>query len=516
MSGILFGGTIDDIKLKLSAKGWYQAGVIGHSSDTAAAVPESDHNYNNNFISSPGGQFTVLANIGDHWQGAMGFGGYEIQTPQGNIASEKKPQTYSEVGFRPYVTQAMLAYHYGDKETPLFKGTLGLFPVIYNSDSKNFGGYLLRGPVYPGLLFSGFESKDMDSTIANTLGVRLASNLGSFSFSYILKSETDLPPVFDFSMIGFVEYKYKNILTLGAGVNFYRIIAIKPELTDLTDPDLVETETQKVSHPYSRYYTYVEIDTVSNSYTLIGSDTVFTTVNGQARSTSNGKIVSIETDNDGVTDTVTLWASNDTTRLSHRGIKLMGKASLSLPELLGLSNVAPYNLKLYTEFAVIGWKNYAGIYENRSERIPIMAGITIPTGGILSQCNFEVEWYGAKFRNDYIKIQQFNSPIPVSNTDDGYDRTTNDSGQLVVKGTVIPTLKFKDYDVQNMVKDNWKWSLYMARDFEKYVRVSLQIANDHYRPWENYSPNYTSTTRYESAFTSLKDYYTMFKVGFTF
>ena len=65
-----------------------------------------------------------------------------------------------------------------------------------------------------------------------------------------------------------------------------------------------------------------------------------------------------------------------------------------------------------------------------------------------------------------------------------------------------------------MTKDDWKWSLYLSKTVQKYAKVSLQVANDHYRPWED-SPS-GATTRYESAFTELRDYYITLKIGFTF
>jgi hypothetical protein len=73
---------------------------------------------------------------------------------------------------------------------------------------------------------------------------------------------------------------------------------------------------------------------------------------------------------------------------------------------------------------------------------------------------------------------------------------------------------FSDFDVENMHEDDWKWSLYLAKTLSGRVRLSMQAASDHYRPWED-APS-GAATRYESAFTTLKDWYLMSKIGFTF
>jgi hypothetical protein len=495
----------DDLKLTLSAKSWYQAGYIAKSSDTLAGNYYYDHNY----INSPGAQFTILSDIGENWQGAMGFGGNEIQSPQGRPSNAQSRPLFNEVGFRYYVTQAKLSYHYGEKASPLFLGTLGLFPFVYNPDMKSFGGYLTRGPVYPGLLYSEFEAKDVDPTVANTLGLNLRSNLGGFTYDLILKSETDVLPVFDFSLIAMAQYRYKRVFSLGFGVNFFRLIAMKPELTDLTDPSFKETmTTDQIKSPYYRKFVYVPIDTVR-----LNADGTYTTKSNQARDTASGEITPTATSG---TDSMYLWASDDTTRLSHRGIKLMARGSISFKEMFGIERMGENDLKLYSEVAVIGWKNYPGIYENRSERIPVMVGFGIPTFKLLDECNVEVEWYGAKFRNDGYKLEKRSSPIPVSNSNQEYNRSADPSGGLLVEDAPVPGKKFSDYDVENMVEDNWKWSFYMSKTLQRYVKLSFQVANDHYHPWASDSPNAFDSKRYESAFTRLTDYYTMFKIGVAF
>ena len=483
----------DASRLRLSGKGWYQFGRVMHSSDTLV----STYDYNDNFVHSPGAQFTILADIGAHWDGAMGLGGYSTQDPQGGIYNSQ--QRKNEVGFQVYVTQAKFAYTLGDKEAPLLQSTFGLFPFIYNPDVRNLGEYLLRGPVYPGIVFSEFESKRIDPTIANTLGLNLKSVLGGFKQDLILKSETDLPPLFDFSLAYLAEYSVKGLFSIGAGVNFHRLLPMKSDLTNLTDAGFRKDNRSPLSAktPYQQKYIYVPADTVA-----FNADGTLKP-NAAGRDSSNGTFTKLD-------DTTYIWSSRDTTVLTHRGTKVMGRFSFDPKGLFGAGPFGPNDLKIYGEAALIGVRNYPGVYTKRSERIPFMVGFNIPTFGLLDDCALEVEHYGARFRDDYYKITKETSPIPVSNHNQEYDRKADALGRLESDTTIA----FADADVENMTKDDLKWSLYMSKTLRKYVRISVQAANDHYRPWED-SPS-GATTRYESAFTTMKDWYLMTKIGFTF
>jgi hypothetical protein len=493
LAAAVSGASKDGLKLKLSGKGWYEFGRVMRSSDTLI----SQYDYNDNFIHSPGAQFTILADISEHWDGAMGLGGFESQDPQGGIFNSQ--QRKREIGFNVYITQANFAYTLGAKEAPVLKSTFGLFPFVYNPDVRNLGEYLLRGPVYPGILFSEFESKRIDPTIANTLGINLKSVFGGLTQDLIFKNETDLPPLFDFSLAYLAQYKVKEVFTIGFGVNFHRLIAMKPGLTDLTDAGFRKDNRSPLSvrHPYQQKYIYVPVDTVA-----FNADGTLKP-NADNRDSANGTFTRLD-------DTTYIWSSRDTTLLSHRGTKLMGRFSFDPKGIFGAGPFGPNDWKIYGEAAVIGTKDYPGVYEKITERIPVMMGFNIPTFGLLDDCALEVEWYGAKFRDDYYKITKETSPIPVSNHNQEYDRKADAFGRLESD----TTLAFADFDVQNMAKDDLKWSLYLAKTMMRHLRVSLQVANDHYRPWEH-SPS-GATSRYESAFTRPGDYYVKSKIGFTF
>ncbi len=73
----------------------------------------------------------------------------------------------------PYLVRADFTYAWWNTEDSKLKLTGGYFPYTYNPEVKNLGLYLLRGPVYPGVLISGFETKHI-APVANMLGLRFS------------------------------------------------------------------------------------------------------------------------------------------------------------------------------------------------------------------------------------------------------------------------------------------------------------------------------------------------------
>lgn len=436
-------------KLYLKAKGWYQFSRVMHSSDTLSAR----YDYNGNWFQRAGAQFTVLADVDAHLQGALGLGGYQTNTLQGSV----KNITQTGFVFIPYITEARFTYFSGEREKSPFLIDAGFFPFQYNADTRNLGSYLLRGPVYPGILFSEFESQTLDGSVANILGTHAQVKHGMFTHDILVRSEIEFPPVSDLSLVYISTLKLGGAMEVSAGANFYRLFSMKPAATDLTDrkgfpinnPKDVVAEGE-TPHPYMGNYAHI--------------------------------------------DTVT----GDTTLLSHRGIKVMGRLSLDPKPWLGIEGWGSQDLKIYGEAAIIGTKDYKGVYEDISERIPVMVGFGLPSFGFLDESVLEVEYYRAPFRDDYRRLMAEASPIPNSNK-------TYDPNRL----------PGSEYDVTNVTEDDWKWSLNLAKTFQQSLRLSLQIANDHFRPATHVNSNPAVAERLESALTTTKDWYWAFKLGYS-
>jgi hypothetical protein len=488
------------VSVKIHGLGWSEVGRIMHVTDTLV------NNVNHNWLQSSGAQFTAEASFGDNWQGAFGFGGYQIYSSLGKAGDARVVRS----AYQNFITESRMTYFAGGRESPLFSVTFGNFPYSYNKDAKNLGSYLLRGPVYPGFLLGGFKDFRIDSTKGNVLGFRVNQRMGGFSQDLIFANERDLPPTGDWSLAYAAKYKAFDALEFGAGVNFYRLISANGKLTtpsaqEFTQQDSIIAADGLTHNPYDHAYTEGRIDTVRDAQ-------------------------------GNVTGTVYV----PTVEYTHRGIKLMGTFSFDIRRLLGLGVMGPNDLKLYGEAAVLGVQNYGTVYKNMSERIPWMVGFNIPTFGILDYMSLEVEHYGAKYRNDLSKLGNFNTlgggifisgakdapilPSPIPTSYRNYDDV--DANGIFTRGGANDDLKNTGMDVQNLTSDDWKWSLYLERSVASHIRFIGQLASDHYRPRPTagliqeiggMSEAFSDTFRdgWLGPLTP-KDWYWMFRVGFYF
>jgi hypothetical protein len=193
------------------------------------------------------------------------------------------------------------------------------------------------------------------------------------------------------------------------------------------------------------------------------------------------------------------------------GTKVGAFASVDFKGLFGAGALGPEDLKLYTELAVIGVKDYKGIYNDISQRIPIMVGFNLPTFKLLDHLSLEAEWYGAPYRNDYQKLENFYSPIPVSNQGVGRKLVVDSTGKTMLSYSGQNFDKVDPYDVENRHKDDIKWSLHGSRTFKEHIRISGQVANDHFRTGGTFFSD-----GYETAFSTLEDWYFMVKLAYFF
>lgn len=452
------------IPVHVTGAGWTQAGAILNSSDTV------DLNYGGNWFQGVRGHINALAEISKNWEGSIGIGVRTVQKGiSGREVASGDPGSAArlQVGVEPYISQARFTYTYGDESTSPFGMTFGFFPFNYNPQVKNLGLYLLRGTVYPGFLFSGFE---LDETIgvANLLGLNLHSTLGHFSNDILLSSETKIRPLFDYSLAYIGKYRPNSAFEIGAGVNFYRLIPINGDLTTPRDPNLVAEDGSLIPvSKYDRRHYYLD-------------------------STGPGQV--------------------DTVRFTLKGVKAGAFATLDLKILTGQGAMGSEDLKLYGEMAVIGVKDYTGIYEDIAQRIPVMVGFNLPMFNLLDHLSLEVEYYKSPYRNDYYKLENYYSPIPMSNLNLGRKVVTDPVTGQKVFSSGGRTFPIEDpYDAENMHKDDLKWSLHGAKTIKGHIRLSAQAANDHFRPGGAFFVD-----KYESAFTTLKDWYFMTKLSYFF
>jgi hypothetical protein len=117
------------------------------------------------------------------------------------------------------------------------------------------------------------------------------------------------------------------------------------------------------------------------------------------------------------------------------------------------------DLKLYGEVDVLGWTNYPIFYENRMDRMPMMAGLTLPTFGLLDRLAIEVEYW--------------KNPYPII-----YVKALVDGRPIVDYNAMSPTIDI----TRPYTKDDFKWSISAGKAVGKFFTLDCQLANDHTRP----------------------------------
>jgi hypothetical protein len=375
--------------------------------------------------------------------------------------------------FHHFLTESRLTWFTGEKEDPSFSVTLGSFPFKYNRDVQNLGLYLFRGPVYPGLLMGGFQDFAVDSTKATQLGARIHHKAGIFSHDIILNSERDIPPTFDWSLGYVAKLNLGSAFEIGGGANFYRLIAYEQ---DLRTPGKLSDSTLQFKKA-----NYIEVNPLNPA---------------------------------------------DTTFFTHQGTKVGAFASLDFKPLFGLDGGSMHkdDMKIYAEAALLGVTDYGTTYGKKSERIPVMFGINIPTWGLLDHFTIELEHYKSPHRNDLYRLGNNNvvadwttqtkpipSPKPVENSD-----FTIDSAGFWISGRDTINVNGTGLAKQNIHTDDLKWSIYLDKVVANNIKFTLQAANDHFRPRPLATGLIFANGGTAEAFSDKNNWYFMFRMGYFF
>ncbi len=350
--------------MTLNAFGWISWGIIGNSSDSGSQHDRLTHKPIENY----GAAITLSGMATEDLALKAGVGVGAGHSINGRLTNNGG---YSPMQTGPFVTEASLDWTLSQGDDSRMGLKAGYFPYAYNTESHNLGSYLLRGPVYPGILISGFEMKP--TYIA---GLQFHHQMGGFFYDLFINSETELYPYFDLSPAAVIGYQAGSAFKVNAGINLYHYISIDKELTSHSD-NLWE---EQGGRPFDRNWIYVD------------------------------SIAPISP---------TEWQV-DTTYLSFKGVKLMLNAMLDIKALAGgMDAMGAEDLKLYGEVAVLGLdqsKAYNALYGKLANRMPIMVGFNLPTFGFLDRLSLEMEFYKAKFRDDLTRFMpntgKKQSPIP--------------------------------------------------------------------------------------------------------
>ena len=243
------------------------------------------------------------------------------------------------IKYGTYVNQAMGSVKLGAMDHPIGNFQFGIIPYKYNPDAKNLGEYLLRSEAYPTILASGGVSI-INSAGFQVQGADLEIRTGPVAHSLLIYTERGIEPTGDITPAYFFSYKPHPAVELGGGVAFAHLISVKPSRTTPDGPGPGISNASAVNLPLNRYK----------------NDTV-------------------------VTDPLDSGYSNYT----FKATKLMVRASINFQSILHSELLGPEDLKLYSEAAILGVKNYPFYYSDIWNRVPVMAGINLPTFRLLDR-----------------------------------------------------------------------------------------------------------------------------------
>ena len=341
------------------------------------------------------------------------------------------------VRFGPGVGQAQGIYSFGNPEKQSAKLQFGLFPVKY-SDATNLGEYLYRSGTYPGTLITGgWSYLNSANYLAQGARFTLSSLNGMLTHEVTVFMERDYEPTSDFSPGYLVTYKPTSFLEVGAGVVWAHALSLNP---DRLSPNKTST------------------DTLHNGYSKITNRPM--NLAGKLNLTAE--------------DSATLSTpANQIGFYTFRGFKTMARVSLDAGALLGWKSSYSGDFRLYSEIALLGVEDQPYYYDDKTERMPIMGGISVPTFGIVDKLSFELEYHKSRFPNTV--GAPFYSSLPLPLDDDG-----SQTSPYKYDVSSYPAA-IQDSIANSFTKDDWHWSVYASRKIITGMSVYGQIASDHQR-----------------------------------
>jgi len=387
------------------------------------------------------------------------------------LENKDEPQT-KKINFGPGIAEASTQYDFNSDLTLKF----GYFGYKYNPDATNLGEYLLRSEAYPTLLANG--SGNGWVWLGNeykNLGVKLTWDMlgGALRNDFLVFSDFYSNPVFDMSPSYVATFKIGKALELGAGVNLRHFIPIKPSATTPRADKSTYVEIPK-------FPAFPALDSTQGAFAggtlkaMKNQVTQFLDSTGaplvSVQEDAQGKTIYVKDNHDGTFDTLT---ANVETRLTFKAIELMGRFSLNLGSLFGMEEAASGPFKIFAEAALLGVENQPYYFENRSERIPIMMGINIPTFKVLDLVSVQAEYFKSPWPDNNFNVFHDGLPVP-----DLPPTAAGNSG---------PGLYESRKAAGFYKKDDLKWSIMLQKTLVPGWLMDLQIANDHFRGQDQYA-----------------------------
>jgi hypothetical protein len=399
-----------------------------------------------NYIQRTSVWVTQEIHVSDRLQVRAGVGGmfwYDIENPPPGEANVRPFVTSTKFG--PGISRADMEYRFGDVTKPVATLQAGFFPYKYNADAANLGEYLLRSGAYPGYLSSGGWNLMGNGYMMQGVRVNVPMFGGKLQHEFLLPVERDLPPTGDISPTYIVTAFPARGVEVGGGVSCHHCLAVKPSVTS----------------PKVRYGE--NATNFGNGSGIIRENPNF------VDSLPATDLTGARVDN-GLGSTLNPRYIYDTTSFyTFQGVKLMARASFDPKAYVTMDMLGPQDLKVFGEIALLGVKDYDFYYEKKTERMPVMFGFNAPTFRFLDVLSFQMEYYNSPFPNSIENAYRYQMPtLPFVN-----------SGPSGTISEQDPNLFKRDLD--EVTKDNWKWSLLAKKTVVRGLTIYAQAANDNQR-----------------------------------
>jgi hypothetical protein len=401
------------------------------------------------WVDNFGVAMTQQVSVQDQWFLRVGLGGiFQFQKPEAINAEWGGTQSRN---FFAGPTVADIEYEVLPGQENSWRVGLGLFPYKYNRDAANLGEYLFRAGPYPTYILTGGYSL-INSSAAQLQGLKSRYQAGNFSFDALFVSETVLPPLYDLSLAGIVRYSmWEGAVEVGAGVNFKRLVPIRPSRTTVQD---AFNNNAYFKGPDGDYYSG-NLAYYRNERDFYQQDTVrYAAQYQRARARF---------------DSVSAWTTSsggfapDYSYYTQAGVIVTATAAVDLKKFLPASPfLGPEDLRVFAEAAVLGVKNYPVFYEKRTERMPLMAGVNLPGFGVLDLISVQYEYFASPHRNSYLESIESNGATP----------------EFVASNDLVLS---RDTYADGLKRDDHSWSVLVRKNLTRGLTFSAQAARDHAR-----------------------------------
>lgn len=174
--------------------------------------------------------------------------------------------------------------------------------------------------------------------------------------------------------------------------------------------------------------------------------------------------------------------------LSTKATKLMLRTRLDLAQMLDIEFAPTF----YAEAALLGLKNDTLFYKHMAQRMPVMAGVDLPTWGLLTTFSVEAE---------YLKNPYYARKYPIGDAGgSSYSPLPN----------LNSALEYLPENLPNTVSNDWRWSIYAKRSLNNWIDLEGRAASDHMRLYV-FNGDYASGEPYTRR---TKDWYFLVRISY--